>query len=434
MKQIISSSETAADKVEEIGEKADKSGGKLKTLSSTDLFPLKDTVQDIVNEFDKFNALEAGINTQLKEMQALAGVIGDTLENLDKKKQATAKDFSSPADPRDQLKEKKTSNNTATGQANAMMNGSNETMLQEKSWFDDIAVGLENVTSKITPFINVVAGSVTIMANLAKAKEEVGRFFNLLKTMPAIGTIVMGASSLVTGALGVMGTAIKALGTAIMNIPVLGWVAAIVAGLIALGTYFYKTSSTFRGFLWGLWDAVKTVFTGIWDFIKEVAQGVLKLLQGIFNPLNWFNKDDSFPEEFRKIADAAASYGKSIQESFSKGRQHGIEDFNQDNPEKDPGTNPGTNPVMPGTGPLNIMPLSPVITPGQLSPSDPSGLTRSGLSGSSAGAIKSIDQKIDIKNYFTISDDAGKNNFEAIAEKIVRAINDKLSDSIIATT
>lgn len=54
-------------------------------------------------------------------------------------------------------------------------------------------------------------------------------------------------------------------------------------------------------------------------------------------------------------------------------------------------------------------------------------------SGSSSG-IKNISQKIDIKNYFTVSGGAGKAEFEAIAEKVVRAINEKLSDGIVAAT
>ncbi len=646
MKDVISSSEKAAGNVEDVGEKADESGKKLKDLSAIDLFAINDAVQNIANEFEKLNAPGAAFNAQLKELEAITGVTGDALDDLGDKGRATAKVFGGDAsamlesykgvlsrlgpdigknqdalelmgvniatlsktmgndavgamdalttsmlqfgvdisdpmqaaeqmsimmnvmaagakegasevpnisaalkvagvqalsakvsfqesnaalqalaqggkygseagtalrnvlskmagidvvpkeaaaklealgvnydivadktlpfttrlrelakaqgdatimaqifgtensaaaeillrsvDYQDQLRDKITGTNTATEQASIIMSGYNERMSRVKAWFADIAIGLFDVTSRITPFVDGLASSVMVMANLANAKKGVVLLFNTLKTMPVIGKIVTWGSTLVSGAFGMMGTAAKALGVAIMNIPILGWIAAIIAGLIALGAYFYNTSATFRGFLWGLWDAVKTVFTGVWGFIKEVAGGILHLLQGIFNPLNWFDKDYSISEGFKQIADAASDYGKSIGESFSKGRQEGMEDYYADNPDERPEANPNksTDPTDPTA---NTLP-SPVITPGQLSPSGTTGSSGSGSgakavsgSGSSSG-IKSISQKIDIKNYFTISAGADKSEFESIAEKVVRAINDKLSDSIVVTS
>jgi len=637
---VTLSSEKAANAVEDVGEEADESGKKLKSLSAIDLYAISDSVRTIAEEFDKLNAPGAEFNAQLKELEAITGVTGDALEEMGAKGRVTAKDFGGGLDvlgaykgvlsrlgpdiaknqealdimgrdiatlsktmsndavgsmdalttsmlqfgvdlsnpmkaaeemtrmmnimaagakegasevpqisaalkqagvealkskvsfsetntalqalakggkygseagvalrnvlgkmagidvvPReaaakleqlgvdysivsdktlpltarlrelskiqgdatlttqifgtenaaaagillrnigymDDLKDKITGTNTAVEQANIIMSGYNERMSRVKAWFNDIAIGLFDVTSKITPFVDGLASSVMVMANLANAKKGVVLLFDTLKTMPVIGKIVTWGSSLVTGAFGMMGTAAKALGVAIMNIPILGWIAAIVAALVALGAYFYKTSSTFRGFLWGVWDAVKTVFTGMWKFIKEVAQGVLHLLQRIFNPLNWFNKDYSFSEGFKKIADAAANYGKSIGESFSKGRKEGIENFYAANPDKRPDANPTTNPQ---TDPTSITPPSPVLSPRQLSPSGSTVSTGSGVksgSGSSSG-IKNISQKIDIKNYFSISGNADKNDFESIAERVVRAINEKLSDSIVVAS
>lgn len=637
MKDVISSSEKAAKGVDDIGDKAEESGKKLKGMSAIDLFAINDAVQNIANEFDKLNAPGATFNAQLKELEAITGVTGDALEDLGDKGRATAKVFGGDAsamlesykgvlsrlgpdiakdsdaldlmgrniatisktmgndavgamdalttsmlqfgvdlsdpmkaaqemttmmnvmaagakegasevpqisdalkvagvqalsskvsfietnaaiqamaqggkygaeagtalrnvmgkmagidvvpkeaaeklmqlgvnydivsdkslpfttrlrelkkaqgdatimaqifgvenaaaadillrsvDYQDKLQVKITGTNTAVEQANIIMSGYNERMSRVKAWFTDIAIGMFDVTSKITPFVDGLAGTVMIFANMANARTGVILLFDTLKTMPVVGKIVTWGSSLVTGGFGMMATGAKALGVAIMNIPILGWIAAIVAALIALGTYFYNTSATFRGFLWGLWDAVKTVFTGVWGFIKEVASGILHLIKGVFNPINWFDPSYSFADGFSQIADAAASYGKSIGESFSKGRQEGMDDFYAKNPDEKPDTSPKTNPT-------GITPPSPVITPGQLSPSGSkssgsgSGLKGAGASGSSG--IKNISQKIDIKNYFTISGDANKNDFEAIAEKVVRAINDKLGDGIIA--
>ncbi|MEA4981418.1 MAG: phage tail tape measure protein [Paludibacter sp.] len=53
----------------------------------------------------------------------------------------------------------------------------------------------------------------------------------------------------------------------------------------------------------------------------------------------------------------------------------------------------------------------------------------SGLSGSGMNCTKSINQRIEIKNYFTVSEGS---NVEAIAEKVIRVINDRLRDATVA--
>lgn len=53
----------------------------------------------------------------------------------------------------------------------------------------------------------------------------------------------------------------------------------------------------------------------------------------------------------------------------------------------------------------------------------------SALSGSGIGGAKSITQKIEIKNYFTVSEGF---NLELVAEKVIRVINDRLRDATIA--
>lgn len=359
--------------------------------------------------------------TRLRELKKAQGDATIMAQIFGVENAAAAEILLRSVDYQDQLQTKITGTNTAVEQAKIVMSGYNETMGRVKAWFTDIAIGMFDVTSKITPFIDGLAGSVMIMANLANARTGVILLFDTLKTMPVVGKLVTWGSTLVTGGFTAMSAGAKALGVAIMNIPIIGWIAAIVAGLIALGTYFYNTSATFRGFLWGLWEATKTVFTGLWNFIKEVGSGILHLLKGIFNPINWFDSSYSFTEGFDKIANAAASYGKAIGQSFAKGKAEGIADFGADNTEASPAT---------------IKTPSPVITPGQLTTSTSTTHTGSATGtgrGSSTG-IKNIQQRIDIKNYFTISGDADKASFEAIAEKVVRAINEKLGDAVIASS
>ena len=54
-----------------------------------------------------------------------------------------------------------------------------------------------------------------------------------------------------------------------MNIPIIGWIAAAIAGLIALGVYFWNTSAKFRAVLKGLGAAFVATFKGIWNLAKK---------------------------------------------------------------------------------------------------------------------------------------------------------------------
>ncbi|MBS2099189.1 phage tail tape measure protein [Carboxylicivirga linearis] len=325
--------------------------------------------------------------------------------------------------------------NTATEQANIIMSGYTETMSRVGAWFTDLKISMFDVTSKMTPFVDGLAGAVTVFANMANAGKGVQLLFNTLKTMPVIGKLVTLGSTIASSGFTMMSTAAKGLGVAIMNIPIIGWIAAIVAGLIALGAYFWKTSETFRKVLMGVWEFIKTAFLGYYKFIWNILQSIWDLIKKVFNPKNWFDSDFSFADAFKdavsSIKDAAVEYGTEMGESYAKGAAKGAESWKKDNPVVDPELNPDNNPKPVGAIPINK--VSPVLTPGKLTANGST--TAKGLSGSGgSGSIKNVNQRIDVKNYFTIAPGADKSEFESIAEKIVRAINDKLSDSMVAAS
>jgi hypothetical protein len=250
--------------------------------------------------------------------------------------------------------------------------------------------------------------------------------------MPVIGKVVSFGASIVSGAFGMMGTAAKMLGVAIMNIPIIGWIAAIIAALIALGTYFYKTSATFRGVLMGVWNFIKVAFTGYYKFIWEIMQAIWHVIKGVFNPKNWFDKNYKFSDAFDRVMGAAKQYGSDLAGAFAEGKEKGMESFYRDNPDKRPGAETSTEKTT-GVG-TEIKKVTPELTPADLSGArmakDHEG---KGLSGSGGGAsIKHITQKIDMKNYFTVAAGSSKGEIDGIAEQVVRAINEKLRDGMVA--
>lgn len=688
MKDVISSSKKAADGVEDIGDKADESGEKLKGLSAIDLFAINDAVQNIASEFNKINAPGAAFNAQLKELEAITGVTGDALEELGDKGRATAKAFGGDAsamlksykgvlsrlgpdigknqdalelmgvniatlsktmgndavgamdalttsmlqfgvdlsdpmqaaeqmgimmnimaagakegakevpgisaglkvagtealkarvqfseanaalqalaqggktgseagtalrnvlgkmagidvvpreaaeklqalgvnydivsdkslpfttrlrelakaqgdatimaqifgtensaaaeillrsvDYQDQLRDKITGTNTATEQATIIMSGYNERMSRVKAWFNDLAIGMFDVTSRLTPFVDGLAGAVMVTANMSNAHKGVKLLFDTMKTIPAIGTMFTAFSTVVTGGFGVMGTAVKAFGVAIMNIPIIGWIAALVAGLVALGVYLWNTSSTFRGVLYGIWEVVKLVFGGIGDFISSVWNNVVKpvfqayydvwkwVITGIWDGVKWIwgaLKDiggwlldnvlkpvkDVFGGIYDwvvgiidKIIDKLAAPIRFIKGLFSqvagaykKGTEKGIADYYADHPEEKAKEEKAT--IGPKLRPDDLKEESTDGTQSEESQGSGSGgtslsLEGAGLNRTGGGSSRTINQKIDIKQYFTISGDSSRAEFESIAEKVVRAINEKLGDSLVAVS
>lgn len=75
---------------------------------------------------------------------------------------------------------------------------------------------------------------------------------------------------------------------------------------------------------------------------------------------------------------------------------------------------------------------SPKLTPTDLNSGAGSGSSE--LTGSGSSSIKNITQRIDMKNYFTISSSGVKSEIDSIAEQVVRALNDKLRDGMVAVS
>lgn len=324
------------------------------------------------------------------------------------------------ADFQDELTQKITGTNVATEQADVIMSSYSERIARTKAWFSDLGISIFGATQNILPFVDGISDSVVVMANMANARKGIVALMTTLKTMPSIGAIVQGG-------FGLMASSAKMLGVAIMNIPIIGWIAAIVAALIALGVYFWNTSAEFRGVLLGVWESVKTIFTGIGNFIGEVLEGIWHLLKGVFNPANWFDNNYSFADGLNKITNAAKTYGESIGKAFQEGKQKGVESYAADHP-KETENNSSVLPTVKTTK-LDKT-VSPVVVPTTNLPTPKGAKQTTSLSGTGSTGGRSISQNIEIKNYFNVGNGT---NVEEIADKIIGTINKKMRDALVTT-
>ena len=87
--------------------------------------------------------------------------------------------------------------------------------------------------------------------------------------------------------MGAMGkAACRAIGVAIMNIPIIGWIAAGVAAIIALFTLLWQKCEGFRIVVFTIWEAIKAVFSGIWEVVTDVWAAIYSgVIEPVWNAL-----------------------------------------------------------------------------------------------------------------------------------------------------
>lgn len=111
-------------------------------------------------------------------------------------------------------------------------------------------------------------------------------------------------------------TACRAVGVAIMNIPIIGWIAAAIAALVALGVYFWNTSVKFRAVLKGLGAAFVAVFKGIWDLAKNVFGSIGDLIKAAFH-LDWQGIKDAVNRLKGGFSEFGTSVGRAFNDAYN---------------------------------------------------------------------------------------------------------------------
>lgn len=160
-------------------------------------------------------------------------------------------------------------------------------------------------------FVNLVkSGVVSIGLNMGILKYSIasaGGFFPWLR--------------------GVATAACRGISVAIMNIPIIGWIAAAVAAVIGLVTLLWNKSEGFRRLVFGVWESIKAVANNVWQVVKTVAmvvwEGVLKPLfewiKGVFESIveTTRNAIGTIRDLFGRLRDGVVNVFASIGEFFS---------------------------------------------------------------------------------------------------------------------
>ena len=171
--------------------------------------------------------------------------------------------------------------------------------------------------------------SLGFIGNMGRATIGLVRFatvgiFNALKGLGALvlsfvtgGTASATFSGIASTSFGIFATtasaACRAVSVAISSIPIVGWIAAAIAALIAIGVYFWNTSAKFRAVLKGTWAAFKACFKGIGELAKNTFGAIGDLIKAAF-------KLDAagIGAALNRLKSTYSDFGKQIGQAFNE--------------------------------------------------------------------------------------------------------------------
>lgn len=213
-------------------------------------------------------------------------------------------------------------------------------------------------------------------------------------------------------------TACRAVRVAIMNIPIIGWIAAAIAALVALGVYLWNTSAKFRATLKGLGAAFVATFKGIWDLAKNVFGSIGDLIKAAFSLDGQGIKD-----AINRLKGGFSDFGRNVGKAFNDAYNAEMEASRKAEAAKNKKGQPDPNAVGGEVPTVDV----PVVTP-----PDPTGgslATVGGGKSDGGGKVRNVTVNVDkLVERFEIhttnlSEDLGKVK-DMVGEALLSALND----------
>ena len=240
--------------------------------------------------------------------------------------------------------------NTAEEQAAVIMESFAEKQARIQARFDDIKISIFNATGDLGLWVDVVAKSLIPLSQLLPLIKALGKGISYLNTKfissskaaiyfkkqlnkvagnaVRVAVLSLGlAFGRLKYSIGIAGgcfnffkitgvNACRAIGKAIMQIPIIGWIAAIIAVIITVIGLIWKLFKLlwdkcegFRRLLFGIWEVIKlpfvligNVISSIWDAAvglfqslmaraKQIIGSIIQWIKGIFSGIGgWFSK------------------------------------------------------------------------------------------------------------------------------------------------
>lgn len=309
-------------------------------------------------------------------------------------------------------------------------------------WVRSAAVSITLMNGTLTTS-NMI--SLGFIGNMGRATIGLVRFatvgiFNALKGLAALvlsfvtgGTASATFSGIASTSFGVFATtasaACRAVSVAIMSIPIVGWIAAAIAALIAIGAYFWNTSAKFRAVLKGTWAAFKACFTGIGELAKNTFGAIGDLIKAAFK-LDGAGIDAALNRLKSTYSDYGKKIGQAFNEAYDAEMTESAKKEAADKSKAKKGTGGTPNPSGATVPEVTV----PSVNPTGTTLSGASGTGGSGSGSDGGGKIKNITINIEkLVERFEIHSATVGESAEQVKTMLLEALMGALNDTQLAT-
>lgn len=195
--------------------------------------------------------------------------------------------------------------NTAVEQSEIIMETYNERLARVQARFDDFKISIFNSCGDMGIWVQVVAGALVPLSQLVPLIYGVAKAVVFLRSVNfkaaftgivtsirnvCAGLVMMNASITASGgywlAFKVLAQNVcRSIGVAIMNIPIVGWIAAAIAAVIAIVQQLWDKCYEFRVAVFTAWEGIKAIFNAAWELISSIAQSIADFAMSVWNTI-----------------------------------------------------------------------------------------------------------------------------------------------------
>lgn len=208
----------------------------------------------------------------------------------------------------------------ATELAAVQMDTYAEKQKRMQSFIDDLKISFFEFVEPIAPVIEIIGGVIGTLVTLGTVAWSIGQIMSIVSLKAAMAWMA-GMSQMVIATV----TSSTLMSTAIYSIPIIGWIALVVAAITAVVAILWNKFAEVRAFFYGLWNFIVTVFTEYYSFIFNVMKAICEVI----NPANWFDNDFHFADVWDTLSNQALEGGKKVGSAFSDGWKEGMADWDK---------------------------------------------------------------------------------------------------------
>ena len=144
--------------------------------------------------------------------------------------------------------------------------------------------------AQLSPLFSAVGGAIkwtTKQWNKFRNAVRKGTL-NTVFDLSIINTAIVATGAFFKGLATVAKVACKSIGTAIKNIPIIGWIVAVVAAVVSVFKLLWEKSEGFRRLLFGVWEVVKAIVSHLWELLKGLITGIWESVRPFVDTLKGY--------------------------------------------------------------------------------------------------------------------------------------------------